>query len=124
MRLSISRVWRVHRYSGQALLQRDAGPVGIRNRCTPGAGHSIVDEVLAVGDAAFQKKCLGKMEQVARHGRTVLFVSHNMVAVQELCDRGILLTNGRVAATGTSAEVVAMYLESLEKRGDGRTFTA
>ena len=75
----------------------------------------IVDEVLAVGDAAFQKKCLGKMEQVARDGRTVLFVSHNLAAVQELCDRGILLTDGTVGATGTSAEVVAMYLESLER---------
>jgi lipopolysaccharide transport system ATP-binding protein len=75
----------------------------------------VVDEVLAVGDAAFQKKCLGKMEQVARQGRTVLFVSHNMAAVQELCDRGMLLASGTVAATGTAAEVVATYLDSLEK---------
>jgi lipopolysaccharide transport system ATP-binding protein len=56
----------------------------------------VVDEVLAVGDAAFQKKCLGKMGQVARQGRTVLFVSHNMNAVQELCSRAILLSGGRV----------------------------
>jgi lipopolysaccharide transport system ATP-binding protein len=76
----------------------------------------IIDEVLAVGDAAFQKKCLGKMEQAAKHGRTVLFVSHNMVAVQELCDRGILLTDGTVTGSGTSAEVVGTYLNSLEKR--------
>jgi lipopolysaccharide transport system ATP-binding protein len=74
----------------------------------------IVDEVLAVGDAAFQKKCLEKMEEVAKHGRTVLFVSHNLVAVQELCNRGILLTDGEVAGSGTSAEVIAAYLNSLE----------
>ena len=84
----------------------------------------IVDEVLAVGDAAFQKKCLGKMEHVARQGRTVLFVSHNMVAVQELCDRGMLLVNGRVAVTGTSAHVVATYFDSLEKGATADSVTA
>src|SRR5215471_16182034 len=55
----------------------------------------IVDEVLAVGDAEFQKKCLGKMSEVAGDGRTVLFVSHNMDAVRRICERGILLNNGR-----------------------------
>jgi lipopolysaccharide transport system ATP-binding protein len=63
----------------------------------------VVDEVLAVGDATFQKKCLGKMEDVARQGRTVLFVSHNMNAIQQLCDRAILLNGGRVQ--GMSADV-------------------
>jgi lipopolysaccharide transport system ATP-binding protein len=75
----------------------------------------IVDEVLAVGDAAFQKKCLGKMEEVAKHGRTVLFVSHNLVAVQELCSRSILLIDGGIAHSGTSPEVIARYLNSIEK---------
>ena len=56
----------------------------------------IIDEVLAVGDAEFQKKCLGKMKDVSGQGRTVLFVSHNMVAVKTLCTRGILLENGMV----------------------------
>jgi lipopolysaccharide transport system ATP-binding protein len=70
----------------------------------------ILDEVLAVGDAAFQRKCLGKMEQAARHGRTVLFVSHNMVAVQSLCRDAVLLADGRVKATGPVGEVVPQYL--------------
>lgn len=71
----------------------------------------IVDEVLAVGDAEFQKKCLGRMQDVSRgDGRTVLFVSHNMDAVQRLCDRAVLLERGRLVAIGTAASVVAQYL--------------
>ncbi|HSK21320.1 MAG TPA: polysaccharide ABC transporter ATP-binding protein [Longimicrobiales bacterium] len=70
----------------------------------------IVDEVLAVGDAAFQKKCLGKMGDVARQGRTVLFVSHNMDAVQRLCSRCVLLDNGRMTTQGRTAAVVSRYL--------------
>jgi lipopolysaccharide transport system ATP-binding protein len=61
----------------------------------------FVDEVLAVGDAAFQKKCLGKMSEVAKEGRTVMFVSHNMSAVKELCQSGILLDGGQVAFSGS-----------------------
>jgi lipopolysaccharide transport system ATP-binding protein len=71
----------------------------------------IVDEVLAVGDAEFQKKCLGKMGEVARGGRTVLFVSHNMAAVQALCSRGILLTEGAVGFAGSAEQAVAKYVE-------------
>jgi lipopolysaccharide transport system ATP-binding protein len=74
----------------------------------------IIDEVLAVGDAQFQKKCLGKIGEVARHGRTVLFVSHNMVAVQRLCNRAILLTGGRLAKVGTVTEVTNHYLDDGE----------
>jgi len=70
----------------------------------------IVDEVLAVGDAAFQKKCLGKMGQVSRHGRTVLFVSHQMTAVKSLCTRAILMENGQVAMDGDVDQVVDRYL--------------
>ncbi|MFO0697767.1 MAG: ABC transporter ATP-binding protein [Nitrospira sp.] len=72
----------------------------------------IVDEVLAVGDAAFQKKCLGKMEGVAREGRTIFFVSHNMPAVTRLCERGILLEEGKLCRDGRSHEVVNAYLHS------------
>jgi lipopolysaccharide transport system ATP-binding protein len=72
----------------------------------------VIDEVLAVGDAAFQKKCLRRMEQVAHEGRTVLFVSHNMMALQALCTRGILLRSGRVAADGPTHDTVARYLDS------------
>lgn len=72
----------------------------------------VVDEVLAVGDAAFQKKCLGKMSDVAKHGRTVLFVSHNMVAVRSLCKRAIRLQEGRLAEDGRAVEVVSHYLGS------------
>lgn len=74
----------------------------------------IVDEVLAVGDAAFQKKCLGKMEGVAKEGRTVLFVSHNMQAVTRLCERVILLENGEVAGDGPASQLVTRYLSSSE----------
>ncbi len=70
----------------------------------------IVDEVLAVGDAAFQKKCLGKMQTVASGGRTVLFVSHNMAAISRLCSRGILLHHGKVAADAPMSKVVATYI--------------
>jgi lipopolysaccharide transport system ATP-binding protein len=72
----------------------------------------IVDEVLAVGDASFQKKCLGKMGSVAREGRTVLFVSHNMTAVQSLCDRVIWLREGQVAEDGRADRVVSDYLKT------------
>jgi len=72
----------------------------------------IIDEVLAVGDASFQKKCLGKMGGVAKSGRTVVFVSHNMTAVVNLCDRGLLLERGRVAAYGDIDHVVGHYLSA------------
>lgn len=71
----------------------------------------IIDEVLAVGDAEFQKKCLGKMQTVAGQGRTILFVSHNMGAVQRLCNRAIVLQNGAMALSGTTEECVNFYLE-------------
>jgi len=67
--------------------------------------------VLAVGDAEFQKKCLGKMDDVAQAGRTIVFVSHNMAAVQRLCGRGVLLNRGMVAAAGPIGEVVKQYLD-------------
>ena len=70
----------------------------------------VVDEVLAVGDAAFQKKCLGKMGAVAKEGRTVLFVSHNMGAVRNLCQQGIVLRHGRVAFQGAANDAVDCYL--------------
>ncbi|MCZ7574943.1 MAG: ABC transporter ATP-binding protein [Ardenticatenaceae bacterium] len=71
----------------------------------------LVDEVLAVGDAAFQKKCLGKMGEVARAGRTVLFVSHNMIALQSLCERAIWLETGAIMEDGLSSQVVPKYLQ-------------
>ena len=77
----------------------------------------IVDEVLAVGDAEFQKKCLGKMGEVSKgEGRTVLFVSHNMAAVKELCSKGIFLKNGKVEMTGPSNILVNKYLENPIKK--------
>lgn len=71
----------------------------------------IIDEVLAVGDAEFQKKCLGKMEDVANEGRTVLFVSHNMSAVKSLCTRAILLNNGEIEFGGDVDDVIEHYLK-------------
>jgi len=72
----------------------------------------IVDEVLAVGDAQFQKKCLGKMGNVAKEGRTVLFVSHNMIAVQSLCHRAIWLDSGQLSEQGSVSQIVTAYLRS------------
>jgi lipopolysaccharide transport system ATP-binding protein len=73
----------------------------------------IVDEVLAVGDAQFQKKCLGKMEEVGKEGRTVIFVSHNMAAMQSLCMKGILLHAGSVQYIGNQTDAIAAYLAGL-----------
>jgi lipopolysaccharide transport system ATP-binding protein len=75
----------------------------------------LVDEVLAVGDSAFQKKCLGKMGEVAKEGRTVLFVSHNMVAVQNLCSRAFWLKEGEIVSEGATSEMVSKYLSTTFK---------
>ena len=71
----------------------------------------LIDEVLAVGDAAFQKKCLGKMEGVVRQGRTILFVSHNLVALASLCETAVWLKQGMVEAVGESSQIIAHYLQ-------------
>jgi lipopolysaccharide transport system ATP-binding protein len=77
----------------------------------------VVDEVLAVGDSAFQRKCLGKMEEAHTRSRTVLFVSHNLTAVENLCSRAIVLEQGQMVFDGPSKEAIQFYLESL--RGNG-----
>ncbi|MEL6652321.1 MAG: Wzt carbohydrate-binding domain-containing protein [Bacteroidota bacterium] len=71
----------------------------------------VIDEVLAVGDAEFQKKCLGKMDEVSKSGRTVLFVSHNMEAVKRLCTKGVLLVKGECKCIGDIDDVMERYLE-------------
>jgi lipopolysaccharide transport system ATP-binding protein len=75
----------------------------------------IVDEVLAVGDAEFQKKCLGKMGEISKGGRTVLFVSHNMAAITNLCSKTIWLRRGEVVLVGETASVVRQYAESMSE---------
>ncbi len=80
----------------------------------------IVDEVLAVGDAEFQRRCLGRMGKVARGGRTVLFISHNMQAVRRLCERAILLEQGRLIQDGAIEDVVRGYLASVDSQDLGR----
>jgi lipopolysaccharide transport system ATP-binding protein len=82
----------------------------------------LVDEVLAVGDAAFQKKCLGKMGEVAKQGRTVLFVSHNMQAISTLTDNCALLSSGRCVSQGSTNEVISVYLR--EGCSDSLVYTA
>lgn len=72
----------------------------------------IIDEVLAVGDADFQKKCLGKMKDVSSHGRTVLFVSHNMPMISALCEKALLLSSGQVEMVGRTTDVVLKYFDS------------
>ncbi len=79
----------------------------------------LVDEVLAVGDQKFQKKCLGKMREVGRSGRTVLFVSHNIAALESLCDRCILIERGQVKADGETRSILALYCEADEDRASG-----
>jgi lipopolysaccharide transport system ATP-binding protein len=69
----------------------------------------IVDEVLAVGDAAFQRKCLGKMDDIGQQGRTLLFVSHNMAAVETLCDRAVLLSGGKIVDAGETGRIIEAY---------------
>ena len=83
----------------------------------------IVDEVLAVGDAAFQKKCLGKMGDIAHEGRTVLFVSHNMQTVSSLCTGGCELRAGRVVARGPAREVIQHYLTAYGSQGAAKQWT-
>ena len=82
----------------------------------------LVDEVLAVGDAEFQRRCLGRMEELSQHGRTVLFVSHNMQVLARLCDRAILLKEGSVVMDGPSEEVVAQYLQTEAGSGSRRVW--
>jgi lipopolysaccharide transport system ATP-binding protein len=76
----------------------------------------LVDEVLAVGDGAFQKKCLGKMQDVASAGRTVLFVSHNMAAINNLCSAGIVIDTGGITFQGQASEAVQFYLGRLNEQ--------
>jgi homopolymeric O-antigen transport system ATP-binding protein len=80
----------------------------------------IVDEVLAVGDAEFQKRCLGRMSEVASEGRTVLFVSHNMQAIRRLCRSGMLLEKGKLVAEGDGESVIRGYLASVGRTDEGR----
>ena len=77
----------------------------------------VVDEVLAVGDFAFQEKCLGKMRDVSGHGRTVLFVSHNMPAVQSLCSRALLLCSGTIVSEGPAEDIIGEYLSTATHDG-------
>ena len=76
----------------------------------------LIDEVLAVGDVAFQEKCLGRINQLSSSGRTIIFVSHNMTAIGQVCDRGILLEQGKVTADGPINDVIANYLDSTRER--------
>lgn len=72
----------------------------------------IIDEVLAVGDAAFQRKCLGKMDDIGQQGRTLLFVSHNMAAVETLCNRAVLLAGGRIVESGDTQRIIEIYSQA------------
>lgn len=78
----------------------------------------IVDEVLAVGDAQFQKKCLGKMEEVGKEGRTVLFVSHNMAMISNLCQKGIYLDSGKIVLQGDVSQVIQRYYQIANDKND------
>jgi homopolymeric O-antigen transport system ATP-binding protein len=81
----------------------------------------FVDEVLSVGDIAFQKKCLGKMDEVAHQGRTVIFVSHNMGPVRTLCKTGILLRNGGIVRSGSIEDVIGAYIDGSSEAGNSPT---
>jgi lipopolysaccharide transport system ATP-binding protein len=81
----------------------------------------ICDEVLAVGDAEFQKKCMGKMKDVAGHGRTILFVSHNIASVRALCNKGILLKNGKLEAVGPIENAIEAYTNTAVQQSNSHT---
>jgi lipopolysaccharide transport system ATP-binding protein len=83
----------------------------------------LVDEVLAVGDAEFQRRCLGRMEELGSSGRTVIFVSHQLPAVAQMCDRAIQINGGRVVGDGRPAEVIANYLHQTHSSGSERTWS-
>jgi homopolymeric O-antigen transport system ATP-binding protein len=83
----------------------------------------LVDEVLAVGDAEFQRRCLGRMEELGSSGRTVVFVSHGLPAVAQLCDRAIQIDSGSIVADGAPAEVIAHYLHQTHSSGSERTWS-
>ncbi|MCG3175521.1 MAG: Vitamin B12 import ATP-binding protein BtuD [Candidatus Omnitrophica bacterium] len=80
----------------------------------------FVDEVLAVGDAEFQQRCMGKMGEIVREGRTVIFVSHNMQAVRNICTRALYLEKGRISVCGATEEVIEAYLKSVRESGHER----
>jgi lipopolysaccharide transport system ATP-binding protein len=80
----------------------------------------VVDEVLAVGDAQFQKKCLGKMEGVTKEGRTVLFVSHNMSAIETLCETGIYLQDGKIKGMGNVYDQINLYSQSFKEKSESK----
>jgi lipopolysaccharide transport system ATP-binding protein len=82
----------------------------------------LVDEVLSVGDAEFQRRCLGRMEELGNSGRTVLFVSHALPAVAQLCDRAIWINGGQIVADGRPAEVIANYLHQTHSAGTERVW--
>lgn len=84
----------------------------------------VIDEVLAVGDADFQRKCMGKMKDVSRSGRTILFVSHNMTAIASLCSRVLWLEGGRIKMDGPADSVVQAYLRTYGSHGEQRTWPA
>ena len=81
----------------------------------------IIDEVLAVGDVSFQRKCIGKMDEVASMGRTILFVSHNLDSIRRICNRGILMQKGNITVQGTSVDAVESYLESEYAKAQNKT---
>jgi lipopolysaccharide transport system ATP-binding protein len=81
----------------------------------------LIDEVLAVGDSVFQKKCLGKMEDIGKEGRTVLFVSHNLAAVRSLCNKGLLLQEGRLIESGDIGKIIETYYRSLGQTMESAT---
>ena len=83
----------------------------------------LIDEVLAVGDASFQKKCMKKMEESSENDRTILFVSHNMTAIKQLCDKVIWLKDGSIAAMGNPDEVISSYLNSVQDSSLGKEWS-
>ncbi|MBK5284693.1 MAG: ABC transporter ATP-binding protein, partial [Bacteroidia bacterium] len=83
----------------------------------------VVDEVLAVGDAEFQKRCIGKMNEVAKSGRTILFVSHNMNAVNTLCNKCIHLHKGKIAGMGNTEEIISAYLRGGAEKNNERSWS-
>ena len=111
----------VYRYTDKTVLNRHVGPSGLAIATEVDPDILLVDEILAVGDQLFQKKCLERIDNFRRKGKTTVFVSHDMGLVQSLCERILLLDHGRLQADGPAEQVIARYHELLENPASAAT---
>ena len=110
--MDFAELWGLHRRPGQKLFFRYDRAAGIRNRDDRTGRYSDRDEILAVGDIAFQRKCHQRMADMLKSGTTLILVSHNMEDVQRLCQKVVWLQDGQVRQIGPTAEICPLYIEA------------